>query len=418
MSQNTIVLIGTLDTKGEEIQFAKEIIEGRGVGVHVVDVGVMGDPEFEPDTPAAAVAEAAGEDLERLREDGDRGAAMDAMGRGAAEVASRLHDDGVLDGVLGLGGSGNTSVATAAMRALPVGVPKFMVSTVASGDTEPYVDATDIAMMYSVADIEGLNQLSRRIIANAALATVGMVANEADFETEEKPTVGITMFGVTTPCVRTAREYLEERGFETIVFHATGTGGRAMEELVRQGIVDCVLDVTTTEWADEHVGGVFGAGPDRLDAPGEMGIPHVVSVGALDMVNFGPPDSVPEKFDGRTFHHHNPQVTLMRTTSEENREIGEIIAGKLNDAGGPVAVFLPLRGVSQIDVEGEDFHDPEADEALFDALRESLDSDVDLVEMDAAINDESFALALAERVEQFVGAGDPDSAAVGGESDA
>ena len=397
-----VVVVGTLDTKGEEIGFARDVIEAQGVDVHVVDTGVMGDPEFDPDTSAEAVAEAGGESLAALRDRGDRGEAMDVMGRGAAAVVSRLYDEGELDGVLGLGGSGNTSIATAAMRELPVGVPKVMVSTMASGDVEPYVGATDVTMMYSVADVEGLNQLSRRIIANAALATVGMVANEADVEVEDRPTIGITMFGVTTPCVQTAREYLEDQGYETIVFHATGTGGRAMEDLVRQGVVDGVLDVTTTEWADEHVGGVLNAGPDRLDAPGEEGIPHVVSVGALDMVNFGPPDSVPEEFADRKRHEHNPQVTLLRTTPEETAAIGEIIAGKLNDASGPVAVYLPLRGLSQIGVEGQVFHDPEADEALFDALREGLADNVELVEMDAAINDEAFAMALARKMDEYM----------------
>ncbi|WP_121820235.1 Tm-1-like ATP-binding domain-containing protein [Halostella salina] len=398
----SIVLVGTLDTKAEEFAFARDVIAAQGVDVHVVDTGVMGDPGFEPDTSAAEVAEAAGADLDDLRDRGDRGEAMDAMGRGAAEVATRLHEDGVLDGILGLGGSGNTSIATTAMRELPVGVPKVMVSTMASGDVEPYVGATDVTMMYSVADVEGLNQLSRRIIANAALATVGMVTNEADVDVEERPTVGLTMFGVTTPCVQTAREYLESEGYETIVFHATGTGGKAMEDLVRQGVIDGVLDVTTTEWADEHVGGVLNAGPDRLDAPGEVGIPHVVSVGALDMVNFGPPDSVPDEFADRTFHEHNPQVTLMRTTPDETEAIGEIIAGKLNDADGTVAVYLPLSGVSMLDVAGEEFHDPEADAALFDALREHLAEDVDLVEMETDVNDDEFALAMARRLDELM----------------
>ncbi|WP_224447182.1 Tm-1-like ATP-binding domain-containing protein [Haloprofundus salilacus] len=398
----SVVVVGTLDTKGEEIAFARDVIEAQGVDVHVVDVGVMGDPEFAPDTAAEAVAEAGGTSLQSLREGGDRGEAMDAMGRGAAAIAERLHGEGTLEGILGLGGSGNTSVATTAMRALPVGVPKLMVSTMASGDVEPYVGFKDVTMMYSVADIEGLNQLSRRIIANAALATAGMVASDADVEVEEKPTIALTMFGVTTPCVQTAREYLEDRGYETIVFHATGSGGRAMESLVRQGVVDGVLDVTTTEWADELVGGVLNAGPDRLNAPGEMGIPHVVSVGALDMVNFGPPDSVPERFEDRTFHQHNPQVTLMRTTSEETAELGEILATKLNDASGPVAVYLPLKGVSMLDAEGEDFYDPDADEALFDAVRDALDSNIELIEMDAAVNDEEFALALARKMDEYM----------------
>jgi uncharacterized protein (UPF0261 family) len=257
-------------------------------------------------------------------------------------------------------------------------------------------------MQYSVADIEGLNQLSRTVIANAALAMVGMVSNDPDVDVESKPTVGITMFGVTTPCVKTARAYLEERGYETIVFHATGTGGRAMESLVREGVIDGVLDVTTTEWADELVGGVLSAGPDRLDAAAEVGVPQVVSTGALDMVNFGPRDSVPDEFEGRQFHVHNPQVTLMRTTRDENAELGRIIADKLNAATGPTALALPLAGVSMLDVDGEDFFDPDADAALFDALRAGIDDDVDLLELDVPINDDAFAEAIAAKLDEYM----------------
>ncbi|MEF8782077.1 MAG: Tm-1-like ATP-binding domain-containing protein [Haloarculaceae archaeon] len=398
----SVVLIGTLDTKAEEIGFARDVIEAQGINVHVVDTGVMGEPGFEPKTTAAAVAEAAGTTLEQLQDEADRGEAMEAMGEGAAAIAQQLHEAGDLDGVLGLGGSGNTSIATTAMRALPVGVPKLMVSTMASGDTEPYVGARDIMMMYSVADIEGLNQLSRRVIANAALAMVGMVANEPDVEVESKPTIGITMFGVTTPCVQAARERLESLGYETIVFHATGTGGRAMESLVEEGVIDGVLDVTTTEWADQLVGGVLNAGPDRLEAAGEAGIPQVVSTGALDMVNFGPRESVPDEFAGRQFHVHNPQVTLMRTTPEENAELGEIIVEKLNGATGPTALVLPLGGVSEIDIPGEDFHDPEADEALFAALRDGLADHVELIEEETEINDEAFAETLVEILDEYM----------------
>jgi len=398
----TVVIVGTLDTKAEEIGFARDVIEAQGVDVHLVDTGVMDDPEIEPDTPASEVAEAGGTALEDLREAGDRGEAIEAMGRGAAEIATQLHDEGVLDGIFGLGGSGNTSMATEAMRALPVGVPKLMVSTVASGDTEPYVGIRDLAMMYSVADIEGLNQLSRQVIANGTLAMVGMVANDPGVEVEDRPTVAVTMFGVTTPCIQTARAYLEERGYEVIVFHATGTGGRAMESLIEEGIVDGVLDVTTTEWADEHVGGVLGAGEDRLEAAADAGLPQVVSTGALDMVNFGPRDTVPEEFEGRQFHIHNPQVTLRRTTPEETAEVGRIIAEKLNAATGPTALTLPLRGVSMIDIEGEDFHDPEADEALFDALREHIDADVELVEMDTDVNDDAFAETIAAKLDEYM----------------
>jgi uncharacterized protein (UPF0261 family) len=327
---------------------------------------------------------------------------MEVMGEGAATVCQRLHDEGVLDGVLGLGGSGNTSVATTAMRALPYGVPKLMVSTMASGDVRPYVEARDVMMLYSVADVEGLNQLSRTVISNAALAMVGMVSNEPDVEVEDRPTVGLTMFGVTTPCVKHARSWLEERGYETIVFHATGTGGTAMETLVREGVIDGVLDVTTTEWADELVGGVLSAGPTRLDAAAETGTPQVVSTGALDMVNFGPREEVPAEFEGRKLHVHNPQVTLMRTTPDECAELGRIVGEKLNAATGPTALALPLRGVSMLDVEGEDFYDPEADAALFDALRETVDDDIELLELDTDVNDEAFAEAVAERLHEYM----------------
>ncbi|WP_058991501.1 Tm-1-like ATP-binding domain-containing protein [Haloarcula sp. CBA1127] len=397
-----VTIVGTLDTKGEEIGFARDVLRAQGVDVHIIDTGVVGDPEIDPDTAASAVAEAGGTTLGHLRDDADRGEAIEAMGKGAAAIVQQLHDSGDLDGVLGLGGSGNTSIATTAMRALPVGVPKVMVSTMASGDTEPYVGATDVMMLYSVADIEGLNQLSRKVIANAALAMVGMVTNQPDIEIEDRPTIGISMFGVTTPCVQTAREYLEERGYETIIFHATGTGGKAMEDLVRQGVIDGVLDVTTTEWADELVGGVLAAGPDRLDAAAETGTPQVVSTGALDMVNFGPRDSVPEEFEERYFHIHNPQVTLMRTTAEENAELGEIIAKKLSAANGPTALYIPLGGVSMLDVEGEDFHDPDADTALFEALKTNLAESVELVEMETDINDEAFARALAEQLDAYM----------------
>lgn len=397
-----VVIIGTLDTKGEEIGFARDVLTAQGVDVHIIDTGVVGEPQIESDTTASEVAEAAGTTLEHLRENADRGEAMEAMGEGATVIAERMHDAGDLTGIMGLGGSGNTSIATTAMRALPVGVPKLMVSTMASGDTEPYVGARDIMMLYSVADIEGLNQLSRQVIANASLAMVGMVTNEPDVEVESQPTIGITMFGVTTPCAKTARAYLEDRGYETIVFHATGTGGRAMENLIKEGVIDGVLDITTTEWADELVGGVLNAGPDRLDAAGEAGIPQVVSTGALDMVNFGPRDSVPEKFEDRLFHIHNPQVTLMRTTAAENAELGEVIGKKLNAAAGPTTLALPLGGVSMLDVEGEAFYDPDADTALFDALREIINDEIDLIEMETDINDEVFAEAMAERLDEYM----------------
>jgi uncharacterized protein (UPF0261 family) len=289
------------------------------------------------------------------------------------------------------------------MQALPVGIPKVMVSTVASGDTRPYVGEKDITMMYSVVDISGINSLSRRILANAAFAIVGMAKGDLPAVEQEKPLIAATMFGVTTPCVTKAREYLEKKGYEVLVFHATGTGGKAMEGLIEAGFIKGVLDITTTEWADELVGGILNAGPTRLEAAAKMGIPQVVSVGALDMVNFGPIDTVPEKFKGRNFYKHNPTVTLMRTTVAECRQLGEIIAGKISQAKGPVALFIPLQGVSLIDVEGKPFYGPEEDATLFGALRDTIGDNVELMEMDTDINDEAFALAMAEKLLQLMG---------------
>jgi len=400
-----IVIVGTLDTKGAEHDFACGIIEDQGVDTHLIDAGVRGEPAVEADTPREEVARRGGTELEELIDADDRSEAVDTMARGAAAVAADLHEEGVLEGILSLGGSAGTTIGTTAMRALPYGVPKVMVSTMASGDTRPYVESRDIAMLYSVADVAGLNQLTRTVISNAALAVVGMTTADPDFETPDKPTVGVTMFGVTTPCVTEARALLEERGYEVLTFHATGTGGKAMEELVEQGVIGGVLDVTTTELADELVGGVLSAGPDRLEAAGEAGVPQVVSVGALDMVNFGPRDSVPQEFEDRQFHLHNPTVTLMRTTSEENRELGRTLAEKVNRATGPTTVVLPTGGVSMIDVEGEDFYDPEADAALFDAIRETLNDDVELIEAETDVNDPEFARTLVDALTESLNDG-------------
>ena len=397
----TVVLIGTLDTKGREYAFLRDRLREHGVETVLVDAGVLGEPKAEPDVTREEVARAGGAEAAELARAGDRGAAVAAMARGAGEVVKRLHAEGRLDGVLGLGGSGGSSLVTSAMRGLPVGVPKLMVSTVASGDTRPYVGESDVTMMYSVVDIAGINQISARILSNAAGAIAGMAKAEIPEAGEEKPLVGATMFGVTTPAVDAARERLEELGYEVLVFHATGAGGRSMEALMRDGFITASLDITTTELADEVVGGVLSAGPDRLEAAGSLGIPQVVSLGALDMVNFGPEDTIPKKFDGRNFYVHNPTVTLMRTTPEENAELGRRIARKLNAARGPVTLFVPLGGVSLIDAEGQPFYDPEADSALFEALRKNLDeSVVEVVEMEEGVNDPAFARAMAERLHE------------------
>ena len=389
----TALLIGTLDTKGVEFAYVRSLIEARGHHVLVLDVGVQ-EPVFTPDINASDVAAAGGASIEELRRRGDRGVAVDAMIAGVRVLVPQLYAEGRFDGVLSLGGGGGTTIATAAMRELPVGVPKLMVSTVASSDTRPYVGVKDITMMYSVVDIAGLNPLSRRILANAAGAVCGMIEQEAP-EAENHPLIAATMFGVTTPCVNQLRERLEEVGYDVLVFHATGTGGQAMEGLIDAGFITAVADITTTEWCDEVVGGVLSAGPDRLSAAAHAGLPQVVSCGALDMVNFQALETVPERFLHRNLYKHNPNVTLMRTTSEECAEIGRRIAGKLNQAKGPTVLLVPLRGLSMMDGEGQPFFDPEANAALFQALRDHIRSPVKLMELDLHINDPAFADAAA-----------------------
>jgi uncharacterized protein (UPF0261 family) len=395
----TVVLLGTLDTKGEEYEFLRRRVREEGVDVLLVDTGVLGVPLAEPDIARDEVAAAGGANAQQLAESGDRGAAVEAMARGAAEIVKGLYGEGRLDAVLALGGSGGTAIAAQAMRELPVGVPKLVVSTMASGDTRPYVGAVDVTLMYSVVDIAGLNPISERILGNAAAAAAGMAKSQGPQAETGKPLVGATMFGVTTPSVTEARKRLEELGYEVLVFHATGTGGQSMEALMRSGFITASLDITTTELADELVGGVLSAGPERLEAAGELGIPQVVSLGALDMVNFGPLESVPAEFRDRLLYEHNPTVTLMRTTPEECAALGRIVAEKLNRARGPITIFVPLEGVSLISTEGQVFHDPAADEALFGALREHLDPDVELRELDLDINDPEFARAMADQLD-------------------
>ena len=394
-----VLLIGTFDTKGAEYEFVRTLIRDRGHPVVTMDLGVQGDPPFPVDIAADDVARAGSGSLAALRERADRGAATDTMLVGARSLIRKLYDENRFDGVLGLGGGGGTTMITAAMRELPVGVPKVMVSTMASGNTAPYVDVKDITMMYSVVDIAGLNPVSIQILRNAAGAVCGMIEQGSSVgPTPSRPLIAATMFGVTTPCVTEARKRLEAAGYDVVVFHATGSGGRAMEGLIDDGYFAGVLDATTTEWCDEVVGGVLSAGPDRLSAAARKGIPQVVSVGALDMVNFGPAESIPERFRGRTLYRHNATVTLMRTTPDECREIGRRIAEQLNRATGPVVLMIPLRGVSMIDAEGKPFHDPEADRALFASLRQHAGSGVTIREVDAHINDGEFALALADEL--------------------
>ncbi|TCC58205.1 UPF0261 family protein [Kribbella pittospori] len=399
----SVVLLGTLDTKGDEYAFVRDRLITAGLRVVVVDAGILGTPGLTADVTRDEVAAAADVDLTALRDAGDRGAAVTAMAAGAAAVVRRLYDEGRCDGALALGGTGGTSIAAAAFRGLPLGVPKVIVSTAAAGDTSAYLRETDLVLMPSVVDVAGVNRLSARILANAAAAVAGMVTAEPVGDAADLPLLAASMFGVTTPAVDMARGRLAELGYEVLVFHMTGTGGRTLESLAGSGQLAGVLDLTTTELADELVGGVFSAGPDRLTAAGCAGIPQVVSVGALDMVNFGPLDTVPPQFADRNLFVHNPTVTLMRTTPAECSELGRRLATRLNGSTGPVALLLPLRGISAIAVEGGPFYDPAADAALFDAIRDTVDrSVVEVVELDGAINDESFAHAAADALNAFL----------------
>jgi uncharacterized protein (UPF0261 family) len=399
----TVVLVGTLDTKGHEYAFLADRVREHGADVVLVDAGIVGGPPATPDVTREEVAAAAGADVKAHAEAGDRGAAVEAMARGAAEVVKRLHAEGRLDAVGGLGGSGGSAIVTHAMRALEIGVPKLMVSTVASGDTTPYVGSVDVTMMYSVVDIAGVNRVSARIMTNAAAALAAMAGATVPPLGDERPIVVASMFGVTTPAVTTARERLEELGYEVLVFHQTGAGGGSMEKLLEAGFAVGSLDVTTTEFCDLVAGGVLPAVPERLESAGRAGIPQVVSLGALDMVNFGPLDSVPERYRDRNLYVHNPTITLMRTTPDECREIAAIVARKLNAATGPTVLYVPRGGVSAIATEGQVFHDPEADEALFSTLREQVDTaKVEVHELDLDVNDPQFALAMANRLHELV----------------
>jgi uncharacterized protein (UPF0261 family) len=402
-----VILLGTLDTKGTEFQFVRDAIQQAGLETLVVDAGVVNPPVFAPEISREEVFAAAGTTLTAVQRTGDRGKAVETAAIGAARLVQKLHGQGKVDGILGLGGSAGTTIATAAMRALPFGVPKLMVSTLASGQVKHYVGVRDILMMHSVVDISGLNRISRTVLHNAAQAMIGMVRGQRSEvrgqrsevggqRSEEKELIAATMFGVTTPCVEAARKILEADGAEVLVFHATGTGGMTMESFIADGLIGGVLDITTTELADELVGGILSAGKDRLTAAGMHGVPQVISLGALDMVNFGPRESVPEKWKDRHFYQHNSSVTLMRTTPEENDRLGKEIAEKASAARGPTAVLLPLRGVSAIDRAGQPFWWPEADQALFQSIRNWIGPSVKVLELDLHINDPEFAKAAAE----------------------
>jgi uncharacterized protein (UPF0261 family) len=395
-----ILLFATLDTKGSEAVFVRDRLRSLGADVQLVDTGSLAAPTVVADIPREAVFAAAGVNLAELRARQDRGEAVAAAARGAAQLALAAHARGELSGVMGIGGSAGTTIATTAMRALPLGVPKIMVSTLASGNVRSWVEDRDIFMLNSVVDIAGLNRISRTVLDEAARAIAGMVLfPHAPAESTERPLIAATMFGVTTPCVTAAKQILETAGYEVLVFHATGSGGRAMERLIEEGHIAGVLDITTTELADELVGGVLSAGPDRLNAAGRKGTPQVISVGALDMVNFGPRDTVPPPFLSRKFHQHNPTVTLMRTTPAECAELGKQIGERAAAATGPVTILLPAEGVSAIDRAGQPFEDREARTQLYAAIRRHAGK-VEVRELPCHINDELFARTAAESLLQ------------------
>ncbi|WP_235500871.1 Tm-1-like ATP-binding domain-containing protein [Agreia sp. Leaf244] len=426
----TVALVGTLDTKGAEYQWMSEQLVALGVAVVAVDAGIR-DPHGYTGAvafPQTAVAEAAGTTIDALRDGDDRGAAVARMGEGAAAVLAQVFSDGGVDAVLALGGSGGSAIAARAVRDLPIGLPKLIVSTMASGDVSPYVGASDVTMMYSVVDIAGINQISRSVLGNAAAAAAGMAAayagrggastgsangggastgsasgGSANGGGGERPLIGASMFGVTTPAVDAARERLDELGYEVLVFHATGSGGRALEALARSNMLVGVLDLTTTELADELVGGVLTAGPDRVTAAGASGTPQVVSLGALDMVNFGPEATVPAQFADRHFFVHNPTITLMRTTVDENAELGRSLGAKLAAAESPTILMIPHGGVSALDAAGQPFRDVAADEALIENVTAAVEgSAVTVLDLDANINDPLFGRQAADELHALI----------------
>lgn len=392
----TVVIVGALDTKGQEFAFVKELMKKEGLNTLTVDFGVMGEPAFQPDITRKEVATAGGGDLAYLASGEHKDVAMQTMATGLAIVVRKLYDEGKLDGIIGMGGSGGTSIATTAMRTLPVGVPKLMLSTVGGGDVSAYSGTKDITFMPSIVDVAGFNSISRAIYTNAAGAIAGMVKVERPPAVDEKPLVVASMFGNTTKCVDHARGILEGKGYEVLVFHATGSGGKAMESLVADGYIVASMDITTTELADEVCGGVFSAGPERVQAASKANIPAVIVPGCVDMANFWGIETIPEKFKGRNLYQWNPNVTLMRTNIEENIRMGEMLAAAANLSKAPVAFLLPLKGVSMLDSEGNQFWDPAADRACYDAIKKNVKPGIPVTEYDLNINDPEFSQAIAD----------------------
>ena len=394
-----VLLIGAFDSKGPEYAFVRDVVLANGLEVITVNTGVLGTTNLFPvDIEAAEVAQAGGMSLEQIRKTGDRGQAMGVMARGAEVMSGKMYEAGSFDAIFGMGGSGGSTMVTAAMRCLPLGVPKVCVCTVASGDTSNYVGTSDIILFPSATDVAGVNRLSRVTYTRAIGAVIGMLQTEVSPAIDDRPIVAASMFGNTTACVDACRDLLDAAGYEVLVFHAVGTGGQTMESLIDQGLVDACLDITTTEWADELCGGVFSAGPGRLEAAGRVGVPHLIVPGCVDMVNINAPNTVPQEFldDGRLFYHWNPSVTLMRTNIEENRQLGQIFAEKANQARGPIAFLLPLGGVSILDGDGELFCDREANQALFASIKDNVNPKIPVFEIEANINAPAFSQRAVE----------------------
>ena len=394
-----VLLVGALDTKGQEYAFVKDLLEKQGHSTLTIDIGVLGEPKYRPDITREEVATSGGGDLAELRSGDHKDRAMQVMSRGAAAAVEKLYNEGQVGGILAMGGTGGTSIATAAMRTLPVGIPKIMVSTVGGGDVSAYSGTKDIIFFPSIVDVAGLNRISQTVFTNAAAAMAGMLNTEPTVN-EDKPLIAASMFGNTTQAVDQARGLLEAEGYEVLVFHATGTGGRTMESLIADGYLTALFDLTTTELADHICGGVFDAGPDRCLAAARAGIPTVLVPGCVDMANFGGPDTVPERYRNRKLYEWNANVTLLRTNEEENRKIGQLLATAANQSKGPVTVLLPLQGVSMLDSPGNEFGDPDADKACFEAIKTNVNGDVNVIEVDANINDSTF---VSKAVEVFLG---------------
>jgi uncharacterized protein (UPF0261 family) len=402
-NSKSILIVATLDTKGDEVNYLKGLIEEGGHKALVMDTGILKAPPIQPDVTRVEVAQAAGTSIEELIRSKDKGKAIQAMAEGSKKIARQLYREGKILGVIGLGGAQGTEIGTSAMRALPLGFPKLMVSTIASGYAQfgTYVGTKDLLMMHSVVDILGLNVFSRTILSNAAGAMMGMVERGTKIEKPEKRQIGITIYGTTTPGCMVAKTYLESKGFEVVAFHPNGTGGKAMEEMIEEGILNAVLDMTTHELTDELVGGLHRAGPNRLEAAGKRGIPQVVAPGSIDFIVAGPVNSLPPKYRNRKYIAHNPSITLVRTSSGEMKAIGRIMASKLNGAKGPTIVIIPLRGFSYPNRKGEALYDEKGNQAFIQSLKENL-KEVKVTEIDAHINDPEFANEAAQTMERLL----------------